>query len=189
MRTFFSRILDNRKMIFLSISIILFVSFIFGFIWYPHTNDMFKDLLEHVFYLNDSNYQNQYILYLIENGLFIILSTYLSTSFIGYFGSLWLVFVKGIQLSYSLVFVFKTLESSFILVVFIFVQILLELIFIYVVSYMSINFSIYNLLITFYIKENFEYKLILNYILNFLIVSLVILSVLLMFRIYVVPVI
>ena len=91
MKTFFSRLLDNKKLIFLGISIVFCISYLFGFFWYSHTNDFFKDLLKYLFYLNNDGYKNHYYLYLIQNGLFIILSTYLSTSFIGCFGSLFLL--------------------------------------------------------------------------------------------------
>ncbi len=189
MKTFFSNLLDNKRLIFLGISIVFVISYLFGFFWYSHTSDFFKDLLKYLFYLNNDSYQNKYYLYLIQNVLFIILSTYLSTSFIGSLGSLFLVFVKGLQLSYSCMFVFSELNISFILIIIILVQIALELIFIYIISYMTINFSIYNMLITFYIKENFNYKLIINFILNYIIVCLVMLSILLIYRIYIVPIV
>lgn len=187
MRTFFSRLLDNKKLIFLCISITLIISYLFGMFWYTHTNSIFKDLLKQLFYLNDSNYSNNYYLYLTQNGLFIILSTYLSTSFIGYFGSLFLVFLKGMQFSYSFIFTFSSIKPSFLLVFIILLEIILEIIFIYIISYMTINFSIYNMLITFYIKENFDNKLIINFMLNYLIVCLFMLCILLLFRIYLVP--
>lgn len=187
MKTFFMHLLDNKKLILLSVSIMLLLSYLFGFFWYSHTNETIKSFFNHLFYLSDSNYQNNYYLYLMQNGCFIILSTYLSTSFIGYFGSMALIFLKGIQLAYSFMYVFSEINISFILVFLIFIEVSLELIYIYIISYMTINFSIYNLLITFYIKENFQYKLIINFILNYLIVCLVMLCVLLMFRIYLVP--
>ena len=187
MRTFFMHLLDNKKHIFLSISILLLLGYMFGFLWYSHTTDLFKEFFQYLFYFNDASYSNHYYLYLIQNGVFIILSTYLSTSFAGYPGSLFLIFLKGIQISYSSLFIFGQLDLSFHIIFLFLTELMLEVIFIYIISYMAINFSIYNLLITFYVKENFDFKLIINFILNYLIVCLVMLCILLLFRIYFVP--
>ena len=187
MKTFFMHLLDNKRLIFLSISIIFVLSYVFGMFWYSNTNDFFKSLFQHLFYLNISGYQNNYNLYMIANSLFIIFSTYLSTSFAGFIGSLFLIFLKSLQLSFSFIFVFVELEFSLSLLFLVFIQFIGEILFIYIISYMTINFSIYNMLITFFIKENFNHNSIINFILNYLIVCLVMLSILLMFRIYLVP--
>lgn len=187
MNAFLHRFIKNKNYIIIAVSIIFLCGFLFGFYAFENTQHNIKDFLKSLFYLNDEKYINHYQLYLIQSILLIIIFTYLSSSYLGYFGILFFVFIKGIQLSFSLLYVLSVMKIDFLLILLLLIESLLEIIFIYVISTMSIYLSIYVMVLTFYIKENFNMKSIINFRLNILIASLVILSLSLALRFYLIP--
>ncbi len=186
MSVFFRRILENKRYLLIIIGTVFICGICFGFYEYKHVSSSIQSLLSQLFYLNKEGFNN-YQSFVISNGIYIFLCTYLSTSYLGYIGLTLLLFLKGVQISFSLMCVFSNIPFSFIILLLLFIQIIIEVVFCVCLHYMSTYISMYNMLITFYIEENFNIKSILNYKLNILIVSLIIFCIALAFRMYIVP--
>lgn len=187
MSAFLRRFTENKKYIFIVLTIIFIAGFVFGFFEYPYCQDHIKDFLQHLYYLNNEKYTNQYQLYLIQSGLYILICTYLSSSYFGHLGILFLTFLKGLQLSFSLIYTLSLIQLDFLTVLLIGIECILEIAFIYVLEIMCIHLSIYVTLISFYIDQNFNIKSAMNYRLNCLIATLIIFSLSLAFRVYIIP--
>ena len=186
MQAFLNRFLKNRKLIVIAIGSLLIMGFLYGFFIYPKGNSHLLSYLKNLFYIQDEHYTNQYQLYLILNMIFILMITYLSSSYIGYIGILFLSFTKGVQLSCSLIYVFSTVSFSIGILMIVIIEIILEIALIMLLGSMSMYLSIYTTLVTFFIEGNFDLKNTLNFRLNIWIVSLILFSLSLAFRIYVV---
>ena len=154
MSAFLRRFIDNKKYVLLLLSIMLIMGFIYGFVEYGHCQETIKKNFHYLFYLNNEKYANQYQLYLIQSGIYILICTYLSSSYLGHLGILFLTFLKGLQISFSLCYVFSLIQLDF---------------------------------LTYYIDQTFNMKNIINYRLNCLIATLIVFSLSLAFRIYVIP--
>lgn len=187
MSAFLRRFIDNKKYIFLILTVMLVMGFLFGLFEYGHCQEMIKKNLQSLFYLNNEKYTNQYQLYIIQSGLYILICTYLSSSYLGHFGILFLTFLKGVQISFSLCYVFSIIQIDFLTVLLIIIEIILELILIFALSLMCFHLSLYVTLISYYIDQTFNMKNIINYRLNCLIATLIIFSLSLAFRVYVIP--
>lgn len=187
MSVFLRRFIENRKYIFIVLTVMLIVGIVFGFFEYQYCQDNIKNYFQYLYYLNQEKYTNHYQLYLIESGLYILICTYLSSSYFGHIGILFLTFLKGIQISFSLIYTLSLVQLDFLLILLIFIESLIEIVFIYVLSTMCIHLSLYVTLIAFYIDQNFNIKSALNYRLNCLIATLIIFSLSLAFRIYIIP--
>lgn len=187
MSVFLQQFLQEKKYIFLSITIVFLVGFFYGLYEYSFCNETIKNYLQNLFYFNHEKYTNHYQMYLIQNGLFIILSTYLSTSYLGHIGILFMSFLKSIQISFSMIYVFEMISIDFIILFFMIIEILIELSFLYIMSYMCIYLSTNVSLISFFMEENLHVKNTINYRLNILIYSLLVFSLSLALRIYIVP--
>ena len=186
MQAFLNRFLKNKKLIAIAIATLLTMGFFYGFFIYQKGNHDLLYYLKNLFYIHDEDYTNQYQLYLILNMVFILIITYLSSSYLGYIGILFLSFTKGVQLSCSLMYVFSTVSFSIGTLMIIIIEIILEIALIILLESMSMYLSIYTMLVTFCIEGNFDLKSTLNFRLNIWIVSLIIFSLSLGFRIYVV---
>lgn len=187
MSAFLHRFINHKKYIIIVLSVMFIMGVCFGFFEYYHCQDGIKNQFQYLFYLNNEKYMNQYQLYLIQSGLYILICTYLSSSYFGHLGILMLVFVKGVQLSFSIVYVLSIVQLDFLIVFLLFIESIIEMIFIFVLSTMSVHLSVYVTLISFYIDQNFNIKSIMNYRLNCLIAALIIFSLSLAFRIYIIP--
>lgn len=186
MQAFLNRFLRNKKLIVVAIGTLLVMGILYGFFIYQKGNSHLIYYLKNLFYIQDEHYTNQYQLYLILNMIFILMITYLSSSYLGYIGILFFSFIKGVQLSCSLINVFSTVSFSMGTLMIVIVEMVLEIGLIMLLGSMSMYLSIYTMLVTFFIKENFDLKNTLNFRLNIWIVSLIIFSLSLAFRIYVV---
>lgn len=186
MSVFLHQFIKNKKFILIILSVVLLFGFLFGFYQYSHTNALFKDFFQNFFYLHSESYENHYQLYMIQSALLMIISTYLSTSYLGHVGLLAIMFLKGLQFSFSLSYVFSQVQIDFVVFIFMLTEIILELSILYILLYMSIYLSVYVTLVTFFIEQNFYMKNILNYRLNFLIATLICLALSLAFRLYIV---
>lgn len=187
MNVFLQRFLDHKKYVLLVLFIMIFTGFLYGILRYESCNEEIKDYLQHLFYLNYSNYKNQYQLYLIKNGIFILICTYLSTSYLGHIGIVFLSFLKGIEIAFSFQFVFQTIDMTLLIFIFLVLELIIEILFVIVISYMCIYLSIYVTLISFFLEQNFHLKSTINYRLNSLIVALLLFSLSLGFRLYFIP--
>lgn len=184
---FLRRFIDHKKYIIILLGTVFIMGFFFGFYQYSITNQTVKDFLKNLFYLNNESYQNQYQLYVIQGSLYILICTYLSSSYYGHLGLLFLMFVKGMQISFSLIYVFSTVQVSFLLILFLLVEVIIEIALCFVLNTTCIHISIYVTIVTFYIEQNFNMKSMINYRLNNLILTLICFSVALAFRVYIIP--
>ncbi|MBS5368251.1 MAG: hypothetical protein KHY19_02110, partial [Coprobacillus cateniformis] len=74
-----------------------------------------------------------------------------------------------------------------VLIVLLCVEMILEIAICFILNIVCIHISIYVTLITFYIEQNFNIKSMMNYRLNNIIITLILFSLSLAFRIYVIP--
>lgn len=184
MGVFLRRFIEQKKSIILSCIIVFGLGLGFGFYQYNSSSQTIKDFFNSLYYLNVENFQNNYQPYLIQNGLYLMICTYLSSSYIGTVGILFLLFCKAVQISFSLFFVFSTVPISFLTVLFVVIETIIEIMMCMFMSYMSIHISTYVGLVTFYIEQNFNTKSMLNFQLNMLIGSLIMFTISLCFRLY-----
>ena len=105
----------------------------------------------------------------------------------GHLGILFLIFMKGIQIAFSLIYTFSIIEVQLLIVLLLIMELIIEVLFVCIVSSMGIYLSIYVCLIAFYLEQNFHIKNVINYRLNHLIASLLLLSVALALRLYFIP--
>lgn len=187
MSVFLQRFLKNKKYILILFTVLYTMGFFYGLYQYHHSSQSIKDFFQHLFYLNIEGYENHYHLFLLQSGIYILICTYLSSSYLGIFGLLFLGFVKGLYISYSLTYVFLNIKWSFIIIVMIILELIIEILLCIIMNTGYIYLSIYVLYVTFFVEQNFNMKSILNYKLNIIIISLMLLSLSLMLRIYIVP--
>lgn len=187
MSHFLDRYINDKKNISISVMTVMIIAFLFGFFYYSYSSQYIKDFFQNLFYINHEKYTNQYQLYFVQNILYMIISTYLSSSYFGQFGVLFLVFMKGLQLSFSLIYVFSIVEINILLIIILIIEMIMEIGFVIINSYFSIYLSSYVTLLTFYLEKNFNFKNMMNYLLNYFIIALILFSVTLAFRVYIVP--
>lgn len=187
MSVFLQQLIEHKKYIFISLTCFLITGILYGFYQYHHVSEDFQNFFQYLFYLNIEGYDNHYELYVLQNSLFIFLCTYLSTSYFGYIGISFLGFLKGIQISFSLYYVFSNIQMSFVYAILIIFELAIE-----IMLYLSMNIifnhvSIYVFYVTFVTEQNFHMKSMLNYHLNGLIFALSLFFISLAFRIYFIP--
>lgn len=187
MSVFLQRFIQDKKYFLIVITTTIIMGFLFGFYQYKHTQPMIQQFFHSFFYFNIENYQNHYQLYLIQSGIMIFICTYLSTSYMGQIGLLFICFLKGLQISFSIQYVVMNVQIQFMIILLMLCEIILELMIVYVITYIGLYISCYVTLVNFYIEQNFHIQSILNYRLNFIIATLIILTLSLAFRLYVVP--
>ncbi|MCD7950870.1 MAG: hypothetical protein LUG12_11525, partial [Erysipelotrichaceae bacterium] len=187
MSVFINRLLQQKKNSMVVIFIVFICGFFFGFYQYHHTQNIILNYLQNLFYFNIAQYTNQYSLYLYENILLIVICTYLSSSYLGTLGILLILFIKGIQISFSLINILNTLTLSVLIIILLIVEISLEIFFIFILSFHCVHISLYVTYVTFFAKQQLDFKNILNYLLNSLIIVFIILTISLCFRIYFIP--
>ncbi len=184
MSVFLQRFLKNKKYIFILYSIVLIMGFIFGFYQYHYSSQNIQELLQQLFYLPHQDYTN---LYLIQSGIYIIICTYLSSSYIGFAGILFLGFIKGMHISFSIMYVCMHTKLGFLIIFIMLLECILELCLYIIMCVPYIYLSIYVLYVTFIVEQNFNIKSILNYKLNVIIITLVLLCLSVMLRLYMIP--
>lgn len=187
MSVFLRQFIDHKKYILIACLTVLLCGFFFGIYQYQISSPFIKNVFHNLFYLNKEGYQNNYQLYLIQNGLYIFIATYLSTSYLGHAGLLFLLFLKGIQISFSLLFIFHEIKLTILICFIIFIESFIEIVLCLCMSFMYIHISLYVTQVTFFIESNFNYKSMLNYKLNCLILSLILFFGSLVFRLYIIP--
>lgn len=187
MSVFLQRFIQNKKYILIAIGVTGLMGFLFGFYQYTHTQEPIQKFFHYLFYLNIESYTNHYQLYIIQSGLLIFICTYLSTSYVGQLGLLFITFLKGLQISFSLQYVLSVVQMNVIMAILMLCEILFEIIIVSIIVYIGLYISSYVTLVNFYIEQNFNIKSILNYRLNFIIASLIVLTCSLAFRLYIVP--
>ncbi len=187
MSVFINHLIQYKKYSMIILFIVFICGFFFGFYQYSYTQDTVTHYLQTLFYLNHDEYINYYTIYLYENILFIIICTYLSSSYLGAFGILIMLFLKGLQVSFSLIYVINSVTLTMIIVFLLMIEICIEIIFIFILSIHCIHISLYVAYVTFFSKQQLSMRSILNYLLNYLIITFIILTISLCFRIYLIP--
>lgn len=187
MNLFLERYLNQKKFILLTVIVIYVAGFFYGFYQYHLCHNDLQKFFQYLFYIPLKGYQNHYHFYLIQTGVYIIISTYLSSNYLGSIGLLFLTFLNGMRISFSLMFVFAQASFNFFIFFTIVIEILIEIILCLFMSTTYSYLSLYTFYVTFITEQNFNIKKMANHKLNIIILSLVIFGISLMFRIYIVP--
>lgn len=183
MNFFLHKLINYKKYIFIIFFTVFSFGFLFGLFKYQNCNKNIVNFFNTLFIVN--NDKLIYYSYLYQNIIYIVLATYLSTSYLGIFGISFLIFLKGIQYSFSIINLFS-LKLTPMLILLIIIQFLIELIFIILIFIPNFQLSIQTLIISFFMKDNFNYKSILNYNLNNIIIEIITLIISLSIKIYII---
>lgn len=187
MSVFLRHFLESKKNIVISLICFIVMGFIFGLYFHHQSSESVLLFLQRLFYLNIEGYENHYQLYVIQNGLFIFICTYLSTSYLGFLGIYFLCFLKGMQFSFSLIFILTHVHLNFVLVILILCEFIIEVFFCIIMNVICLHISFYVAYVTFLTEQNFNLKSMMNYHLNALIIGLSFFFIALAFRIYIIP--
>lgn len=181
-----NKIFKNEKLLINLFSFVLLIcGIIFGIIYYFYGSESLIDLCKYIFFYKDNEITNNYNLYMTITGIYIFLSLIISTSFLGIFFNSFIIFTKGMQFTLATIFYF-TLNDFKIGMFFLgyIPQLFIELILTYVISIISLRLSLNCLTITFITREVFNSRKIINYILDYVIIILIIVTLSMAFKVY-----
>ena len=152
-----NKVFRNEKVLINIFSAILFVfGILFGIIYYFYGNEALLNLCKYIFFFKDNEATNNYNLYITITSFYIFLSLIISTSFLGT--------------------IFNSLGF--------FPQLIIELALTYIISIISIRLSINCFTISFLTTEVFNSRKIINYILDYVIIILIIVTLSMAFKVY-----
>ena len=180
-----NKVFRNEKVLINIFSAILFVfGILFGIIYYFYGNEALLNLCKYIFFFKDNEATNNYNLYITITSFYIFLSLIISTSLGTIFNS-FVIFTKGMQLSIASIFYFtlNTFDASMLFLGF-FPQLIIELALTYIISIISIRLSINCFTISFLTTEVFNSRKIINYILDYVIIILIIVTLSMAFKVY-----
>ena len=172
-----NKVFRNEKVLINIFSAILFVfGILFGIIYYFYGNEALLNLCKYIFFFKDNEATNNYNLYITITSFYIFLGT-IFNSFV--------IFTKGMQLSIASIFYFtlNTFDASMLFLGF-FPQLIIELALTYIISIISIRLSINCFTISFLTTEVFNSRKIINYILDYVIIILIIVTLSMAFKVY-----
>lgn len=159
---------------------------LFGVIYYFYGNEVIVNSCQNIFFYQDNSVTNDYNIYLIITSTYIFLSLLISTSFLGVIFNSFVIFSKGMQLIIGSVFYFTLNSFNLSMLFFVFLpQLFIELTLTYVISIISIKLSINCFTISFLTSEVFNSHKIINYILDYVIIILIIVTLSMAFKVYV----
>lgn len=187
MNVFFQRFLENKKYIVITIISFYCMGMLFGCFQYNSTSNDIKEMMQYFFYIENEKIQNHYQLYVIENGIYIFICTYLSTSYLGSLGIYFCCFLKGIQLAFSMIYMNMIIDFNFLIFILLLGEFVIEFIMMITMNTIYIHISIYTAYVTFCVEHNFKAKNMLNYHLNGFIFALIFFFLALCFRVYLIP--
>lgn len=181
-----NKIFKNEKLLINIFSFVLLgCGIIFGIIYYFYGSENLINLCKYIFFYKDNEITNNYNLYMTITGVYIFLSLFISTSFLGIFFNSFIIFSKGIQLTLATIFYFKLNEFNIGMFFLGYIpQMLIELMLVYVISIISLRLSLNCLTITFITREVFNSRKIINYILDYVIIILIIVTISMAFKVY-----
>lgn len=184
--SFFNSKLKSKKMLINVFAISLFLfGFIFGCVYYFYGTDSIIDALSKLFFVKQENYTNDYNFYIAFTSIYIVLALFISTSFLGSILNSFIIFTKAIHIAVSTLYVFCVVKIPVVDIFLCYLpQLLIELVLIYVISIISLKLSINSFTVAFIVNDNFNTKKILNYVLDYVIVILIILTISMLFRVY-----
>lgn len=181
-----NKVFRNEKVLINIFSAILFLfGILFGIIYYFYGNEALLNLCKYIFFFKDNEATNNYNLYITITSFYIFLSLIISTSFLGTIFNSFVIFTKGMQLSIASIFYFtlNTFDASMLFLGF-FPQLIIELALTYIISIISIRLSINCFTISFLTTEVFNSRKIINYILDYVIIILIIVTLSMAFKVY-----
>ena len=181
-----NKIFKNEKLLINIFSFILLgCGIIFGIIYYFYGSESLIDMCKYIFFYKDNEITNNYNLYMIITGVYIFLSLLISTSFLGIIFNSFIIFSKGMQFTLATIFYFTLNDFSISMFFLGYIpQLLIELILIYVISIISFRLSLNCLTITFIPRAVFNSRKIINYILDYVIIILIIVTISMAFKVY-----
>ena len=163
------------------IAIISIISFLFIIVFNIYFNNNIGKYLFNIIFINESsNYYN----YLYLSIGYILVTMILSTSYLGFPIVSWLVSFRIYLIINSFIYLFDTNITIYILFVLIIPQLILEILITYLISLVSIKLSYESFYITFISRNNIKLKKTLNIILNFLIITLILLTISMLIKTY-----
>lgn len=183
---FFNRKFKGKRALTNIFAISLFIfGFIFGCIYYFYGDKDIIGMFGKLFFVNKEGYSNDYDFYILVTSIYIAVSLFVSTSFVGTLFDSFIIFTKGMHISIGTIFLFNDIHIS-VSDAFLsyFPQLLLEVVIIYVISIITLRLSINSFRVSFIINDNFNTKKIINYILDYLIIILILLTLTMLFRVY-----
>ena len=182
-----NKIFRNEKLLFNAFTLVLLVcGMLFGIIYNFYGNDNLIEFCKYLFFCKGNNTTNNYDLYLIITGIYIFLSLLMSTSFLGLFFNSFIIFSKGMLFTLASIFYFtlNNFDINMFLLGYV-PQLIIELILMYVISIISLRLSLNTFTTSFITKEVFNSRKIINNILDYLIVILIIITISMAFKVYV----
>lgn len=187
MRFFSIKLLDKRNYLLLYCTILFLSGIVFGSYLYTVSNDWLIHMFSKLIFINIADYTNDLSFYMICTSIYIVCSIICSTSFIGIIMNGFFIFSKAIQIIFSMMFIFFNIEittSVFILVIL--PQVLIEVLFVFVLTIICSKLSINTFMVSFIVKDNFKLSHIVHYLLDYTIVILVLVVISMAFRVYVI---
>lgn len=181
-----NKIYKNEKLL-INIFYLVLIScgIIFGIVYYFYGNENLINYCKYILFYKDNEITNNYNLYMAITGIYIFLSLLISTSFLGIFFNSFIIFTKGMQFILATISYFSLNELSAGMFFLAYIpQIFIELILAYVISIISLRLSLNCLTITFITREVFNSRKIINYILDYIILILIIVTISMAFKVY-----
>ncbi len=185
MRFFSIKVNDKKFKITIFVSFTFVFGIIFGCFHYFHGSDELINSLSQLFFITKEGHTNSIGYYLLVTGIYIGGSIICSTSYLGMILNSFIVFFRGLHISYALLFLFINVgvnAETFILCLV--PQIVIETIFTIFLTVICLKLSINTFMISFVVKDIFKGSRIIHYVLDYLIVILTIFSISMIFRIY-----
>ncbi|MFV0395310.1 MAG: hypothetical protein ACK5LC_13100 [Coprobacillaceae bacterium] len=158
---------------------------IFGSIYYFYGWSSIVETLRKLFFISREAHVNDYNLYILITSIYILGSLFVSTSFLGIIFNSFIIFTKSMQISIATIYLFGEMQLSAAEIFTCYLpQMIIEVILIYVISIITLKLSLNSFMVSFVVQDNFNSKKIINYILDYLIIIMVILTVSMLFRVY-----
>ncbi|WP_027088982.1 hypothetical protein [Thomasclavelia saccharogumia] len=181
-----NKIFKNEKVLINLFSVVLLsCGIIFGIIYYFYGSENLIDFCKYLFFYKDNEVTNNYNIYMTITGIYIFLSLFISTSFLGMFFNSFIIFTKGMQFTIATIFYFTLNDFSISMFFLGYIpQLFIELLLTYVISIISLRLSLNCFTITFITREVFNSRKIINYILDYVIVILIIVTLSMAFKVY-----
>lgn len=182
-----NKIFKNEKILFnIFIFVLLSCGLIFGIIYYFYGNQNFIEFCKYLFFYLDNTQTNNYNQYMVITGIYIFLSLLVSTSFLGLFFSSFIIFSKGMQLTLATIYFFSLnqFDAKMFMLGYI-PQLIIEFILLYVISIISLRLSLNTFTTSFITKDVFNSRKIINYLLDYVILILIIVTISMAYKVYI----
>lgn len=158
---------------------------IFGSFYYFYGWPSIVTSMEKIFFVNREGHVNDYNLYILITSIYILGSLLVSTSFLGVLLNSFFIFTKSMQISFGTIYLFGEMQISAAEIFTCYLpQLFIEIVLIYVISIITLKLSMNSFMVSFIVKDNFNGKRVINYILDYLIIIMIILTVSMLFKVY-----